>query len=59
MNRKLTITVSEAVHEGVAPQDIEVSYREMAADDVREQEAQEWSEGLIADVSATDPHALR
>ena len=30
------------------------SYREMAADHAREQEALEWSEGLIADSSLTD-----
>jgi predicted CopG family antitoxin len=76
MNRKLTITVSEAVYEGlhrnigrrrisefidrlarphVVFQDIEASYRDMAADQVREKEAMEWSEGLIADASPIEP----
>jgi predicted CopG family antitoxin len=76
MNRKLTITVSEAVYEGlhrtigrrrisqfierlarphVVPQDIEAAYRDMAADQAREQEALEWSEGLVADSSLTEP----
>jgi predicted CopG family antitoxin len=80
MNRKLTITVSEAVYQGlhrtigrrrisqfieklvrlhVVPQDIEASYRDMAADHAREQEALEWSEGVTADVSGMDPHASR
>jgi predicted CopG family antitoxin len=80
MNRKLTITVSEAVYEGlhrtigrrrisqfierlarphVVPQDIEAAYRDMAADHAREQEALEWSEGLIADSAFTEPHASR
>lgn len=80
MNRKLTITVSEAVYEGlhrtigrrrisqfieklarphVVPHDIEAAYRDMAADQVREQEALEWSEGLIADSSSTEPHGSR
>ena len=81
MSRKLTITVSDAVYEGlhrtigrrrisqfieklarphVVLQDIEASYREMAADQAREQEALEWSESLIADVSVTDhPRASR
>ena len=80
MNRKLTITVSEAVYEGlhrtigrrrisqfieklarphVVPRDLEASYRDMAADPAREQEALEWSEGLIADSSVTGPHASR
>ena len=80
MNRKLTITVSEAVYEGlhrtigrrrisqfierlarphVVPLDIEASYRDMAADQSREQDALEWSEGLIADSSPPEPHASR
>jgi predicted CopG family antitoxin len=80
MNRKLTITVSEAVYEGlhrtigrrrisqfieklarphVVLQDIEASYREMAADREREKEALEWSEALIADSSLPEPHASR
>ena len=80
MNRKLTITVSEAVYEGlhrtigrrrisqfieklarphVVPQDIEAAYRDMAADPAREQEALEWSEGLIADSAVTEPYASR
>ena len=79
MKRKLTITVSEDVYEGlhrtigprrisqfieklarphVALRDMEASYRNMAADQAREQEALEWSEGLIAD-SLTEPHAPR
>jgi hypothetical protein len=32
------------------PQDIEASYRDMAADRAREQEALEWSEAQIATV---------
>ncbi len=31
------------------PQDIEAGYRDMAADQVREREALEWSEGVIGD----------
>jgi len=80
MNRKLTITVSEAVYEGlhriigrrrisqfidklarphVVPQDLEASYRDMAADEAREQEALDWSEGVIADSSLSETHASR
>jgi predicted CopG family antitoxin len=80
VKRKLTITVSEAVYEGlhrnigrrrisqfieklarphVVPRDIEASYREMAADQERERQALEWSEGLIADSSLSEPHASR
>ena len=75
MTRKLTITVSEAVYEGlhrtigrrrisqfieklarphVVPEEMEAAYRDMAGDQAREQEALEWSEGLMADSSATD-----
>ena len=80
MKRKLTITVSEAVYEGlhrtigrrrisqfierlarphVVPRDIEASYSEMAADQAREDEALEWSEGLMADSSLTESNASR
>ena len=80
MKRKLTITVSEAVYEGlhrtigrrrisqfieklvrphVVPQDLEASYRDMAADEAREQEALEWSEGVIADATPADFNASR
>jgi len=69
MSRKLTITVSEGVYEGlhrtvgrrrisqcieklarphVVQQEIEACYRDMAADQAREREALEWSEGLVA-----------
>ena len=79
MKRKLTITVSESVYQGlhrtvgkrrisqfieklalpyVVPLDIEAAYREMAADDARERDAMEWSEGLIAD-SIPSTHASR
>jgi predicted CopG family antitoxin len=80
MKRKLTITVSEAVYDGlhrtigrrrisqfieklaaphVAPQEIEAAYRDMAADQVREQDALEWSEGVIADSASAGPHVAR
>jgi predicted CopG family antitoxin len=80
MTRKLTITVSEAVYEGlhkrigprrisqfieklarphVVLHDIEAAYRDMAADQAREDEAREWCESLIADSSSTEPHAPR
>jgi len=41
------------------PQDIEAAYCDMAADQAREDEALEWSEGLIADSSPADPAASR
>lgn len=80
MKRKLTITVSEAVYDGlhrtigrrrisqfieklalphVVPPDLEASYREMAADHTREQEALDWSEAVIADSCPVEPHDSR
>ncbi len=71
MAKKLTITVSEEVYEGLyrvvgrrrisrfieklarphlIDADVEKAYAEMAADEAREAEALEWSEGLIGDV---------
>jgi hypothetical protein len=41
------------------PHNIEAAYRDMAADQAREDEALEWSEGLIADSSPADPDASR
>jgi hypothetical protein len=43
----------------VVPHDIEAWYRDMASDRAREQEAREWSEGLIGDSSPKDPQAAR
>jgi predicted CopG family antitoxin len=37
----------------VVPQDMEAAYRDMAADQAREQEALEWSEGVIAEPRAS------
>jgi predicted CopG family antitoxin len=75
MTRKLTITVSEEVYEGlhrtvgrrrisqfleklarphVLSQDLEMAYRDLAADQEREQEALAWSEAVIGDVQKTD-----
>ena len=42
----------------VAPENIEASYRDMAADQAREQEALEWCEGVVGD-SLTEPCASR
>ena len=75
MQRKLTITVSEDVYQGlhrvvgrrkisrfldqlarphVVPADLNAAYQEMAANEDREREALDWSEGLIGDVPGTD-----
>lgn len=72
MQRKMTISIDEAVYQGLrrnveprkmskyienllrphvlgASAELESGYRAMAADSSREQEAREWSEGLIGD----------
>ena len=70
MQRKLTITIDDAVYQGlyrkvgprkiarfieeivrphVVDADLEV-YQEMAHDEAREREAEEWSEALLDDV---------
>jgi len=80
MNRKLTITVSDDVYQGlhrrigrrrisqfleklarphVLSEELDVAYRDMAAEQPREHEALIWSEGVIGDISETDPHAPR
>lgn len=35
----------------VIDEDLEAAYRAMAADEAREAEAEEWSEGLVGDVA--------
>lgn len=72
MTRKLTITIDDAVYEGlykhvgkrrishfieslarphVIDADLEAAYREMAADEGREAEAEKWAENLVGDVA--------
>jgi hypothetical protein len=43
----------------VVPHDIEAAYSDMAADQAREQEALEWSEGVIVDSLIAKPHVPR
>lgn len=43
----------------VLSNDIEKAYREMAADEMREREAQAWGEGVIGDVAGDPPDAAR
>jgi hypothetical protein len=47
MRTKFTITVEGAVYQG----SLDEGYRAMAADEEREREAREWSEGLVGDVA--------
>ena len=43
--------IEKLVRPHVVKKNLEKAYREMAADEKREAEALEWSEGLIGDVS--------
>ena len=75
MQKKLTITLDEAIYEGlhqrigrgkisqfietlvrphVISEELEIGYRAMAQDELREREALAWSEATIADI-ADDP----
>ena len=72
MQRKLTITIDEAVYEGlyrkVGPRkiaqfieeivrphvldaDLDSAYEELAHDETRERDAEEWSEAMLDDVA--------
>ena len=56
-------TISQFIEKLARPHvvvpDMEAAYRELAADQAREQDALEWSEGLIGDCSPADSHAAR
>lgn len=78
MTRKLTITISDEVYEGlyrrvgpgrisrflerlarphVVDAELEMEYRAMAADEVRERAALEWADDFVSDV-VEDPEAV-
>lgn len=48
--RKISRFIEVLVRPHVIDQDLDESYREMAADEAGEGEALEWSEGLIGDI---------
>gem|GEM_PF-5383534 len=52
MHRRLTISVNEQVQEGPGSlkDNLELGYKNMAADERREVEAMEWAEATIEDV---------
>lgn len=52
--RKISRFLEALARPHVLDEDLEAAYRAMAADEVREAEAEEWSEGLVGDV-ADDP----
>lgn len=52
--RKISRFLEDLARPHVVDSELEAQYRAMAADEVREGEAEEWAEGLIGDV-ADDP----
>ena len=49
--RKISRFIEELVRPYVLKKDMYVAYEEMAADQIRESEALEWSEGTIGNIS--------
>lgn len=47
--RKISQFIENLVKPHVLNTDLELAYAEMAADEIREKEALEWSEGIIGD----------
>jgi hypothetical protein len=53
--RHISAFLEKPIKPHVLSKDLDSAYQEMALDEEREQEAQAWSEGLIADVAAEHP----
>lgn len=53
--RKISKFIEELVRPYVTSPDLDAAYREMAADEAREQEALDWAEGTLTDAG----HAAR
>ena len=49
--RKISRFIEELVRPHVIKNELYTAYKEMAADEVRESEAQEWAEATFGDVS--------
>lgn len=49
--RKISRFLENLARPHVIKSDLEAAYRSMAADEVREKEADAWAEGVIADVA--------
>lgn len=50
-SRQISRFIEDLVRPHVLSEDLEVAYKEMAADEEREAEALEWAEAAIGDVS--------
>jgi predicted CopG family antitoxin len=49
--RRISRFLNDLARPHVTKHDLDEAYREMAADEEREHEAMEWSEGLIEDIA--------
>ncbi|HUE74933.1 MAG TPA: hypothetical protein VMP01_28965 [Pirellulaceae bacterium] len=49
--RKISQFIETLVRPHVVGKDLDLAYRQMAADEAREAEAIEWSEGVLGDVA--------
>ncbi len=49
--RRISRFLESLARPHVIDSDLEAAYREMAADEIREAEAEEWSEGLLSDIA--------
>ena len=49
--RKISRFLESLARPHVVDADLEAAYRDMASDEAREADAQEWAEGLIGDVA--------
>ncbi|HKI86933.1 MAG TPA: addiction module antitoxin [Thermoanaerobaculia bacterium] len=49
--RKISRFLEDLARPHVIDENLEAAYRAMAADEVREAEAEEWSENLVSDVA--------
>jgi predicted CopG family antitoxin len=57
--RRISQFIEKLARPHVVSLDIEAAYRDMAADNLREREALEWSEAVIGDLSRNQPDAPR
>jgi len=49
--RRISRFLESLARPHVIDEDLEAAYREMAADEIREADAEEWSEGLLRDAA--------
>lgn len=50
-SRRISQFIENLVRPHVVPEDLQFAYAQMAADEAREAEAEDWSEALLRDVA--------